>query len=112
MIMKKPEQVTITSDWEKDGKICHITSLKEVIPWADGHEKPEKYGKFSFTGYNPFPCREMRSTFVLIEKWMRENGWKRTHRVTKWISGYDVDDRTGEYINRYDEIYHYIPVVK
>lgn len=76
MTTKKLEKVIIVSDWRKDGKICHVRSEKKMV---EGVICPHlaKVGTFTFTGYNPFPCYSMKSTFEVVSKWLYENGWEK-----------------------------------
>ena len=65
--MQQKTEISIQSIWQKGDKICRITSTGEL----------KRVSTFRFSGYNPFPCFSMQSTFTVISKWMQENGWER-----------------------------------
>lgn len=55
-----------TSIWKKDGKVCKVHST-----WKKGSTNIT----FQFTGWNPFPCFSMMSTYPVVAKWLQDNGW-------------------------------------
>ncbi len=95
--MKRATKLIYTSTWKKEDKRCHITSEKQIRQQGiDPAINP--IGTFTFAGHNPFPCYSMKSTYGVITRWMRENGWTRI-KPQKMKVVYDViDDETGEII--------------
>ena len=62
--------ITSCSVWKReDGKQLKLFSRSER-----GNEKEKE---FHFSGYNPFPCKRMISTFGIVENWLKANGWER-----------------------------------
>lgn len=108
--MKRENKIIITSVWKNaNGYICHVTSEKRIVH-KEEWPRPDNKGKFTFSGYNPFPCYEMISTFESVSAWLKANGW------TQMIGGnqtifYDViNSITGEIIAETTETKIYIPV--
>lgn len=90
-------KVIFTSDWENDKKICHVHSKREIIrDIATGATYPTSVATFQFSGWNPFPCYSMHSTFGVVAKWMRENGWMPNGNYSKEIYYETIDTETGE----------------
>lgn len=99
---KKDITTTIMSIWQKEDKICRIQSTQE------GNGTPI----FVFRGYNPFPCFNMKSTFTIINKWMKENGWERKPGGYKVVTIDEIDPETGELLWHSSTRETYIPVEK
>lgn len=102
MIKRK---ITRSSKWKKGDKLCTMYSVRE----NDADMKM----KFWFAGWNPFPCFHMMSTYEVIEKWMKENGWEMLQ--TGSIASFEkkeIDDETGEIKKVDTTVHHYNSLVK
>ena len=48
----------------------------------------ERYYTFHITGWNPLPCKSFTGGYLVLAKWLTENGWKRD--ISTYEYGYDV----------------------
>lgn len=70
-------KIIITSNWEKDGKVCRVLSERDIVLEPNSRKRvPVPVATFQFSGYNPLPCYSMQSTFEIVSQWMYKNGWK------------------------------------
>ena len=100
--MKQKTEISIQSIWQKGNEICRIYSSGLY---------GGRVSTFRFSGYNPFPCYSMESTFTVINQWMKENGWTKKpggFRVT--TTTFCNDDK--EIIKVYETKETYIPVLE
>lgn len=63
------KKITSCSIWVKGEKKLRLFSSSE--------DQAKKTREFFFTGYNPFPCYSMESTFHIVAAWLKANGWER-----------------------------------
>lgn len=63
------KKITSCSIWVKGEKKLRLFSSSE--------DQVKKTREFFFTGYNPFPCYSMESTFHIVAAWLKANGWER-----------------------------------
>ena len=98
--MQQKTEIAIQSIWQKGNEICRIYSSGLF---------GGRVSTFRFSGYNPFPCYSMESTFTVIEEWMKANGWTRKpggFRVTTTTFFNDNGDK----VKVYETKETYIPV--
>ena len=51
---------------------------------------------FFFSGWNPFPCYSMQSTFGVVAKWLYANGWRPNGNSSVKTFYETIDTETGE----------------
>ena len=76
------------------------TTITSCSVWAKGnkkmrlvanYEKGEKPKTFYCIGHNPFPCFTMKSTYHIVNEWLKANGWEQQ------TGGFFVTNTRSEY---------------
>lgn len=105
MFTRKMSKEVHVSHWKKGDKSCIIRSEKS----AD-NDYWDRVSTFTFSGYNPFPCYSMKSTYKVISAWMKENGWECKPNGYNACIYNIIDNGTGEVVTTCSSSTVYVPV--
>lgn len=94
--MRKETSVAYTSKWTDGNHTCMVHSERK---------SGERFAKFWFTGWNPFPCVYMESTYTLISEWLTAAGYKKAIQERVSYTTDTIDSETGEIIDHATAVY-------
>lgn len=94
---KREVSVVFVSRWSKENEICTVHSKRK---------EGDKTARFWFTGYNPFPCFYMMSTYTCVSGWLEGNGWKKDNFQRVSYTTDIIDDATGEILEHNCSVYN------
>lgn len=94
--MRKETSVVYTSKWTNGNHTCMVHSERK---------SGERFAKFWFTGWNPFPCVYMESTYTLISEWLTAAGYKKAIQERVSYTTDTIDSETGEIIDHTNVVY-------
>lgn len=97
--------ITSCSIWVKGEKKLRLFSSSE--------DQAKKTREFFFTGYNPFPCYSMESTFHIVAAWLKANGWERQPGgfITTSVSN-EYNEFGEKFVNTHTVVTRFVPVTK
>ena len=96
-MIETERNLTITSTWTKENKICHVHTNRD--PGDDfPPTKADKVCKAWFTGYNPFPCYTMETTYAVLADWLKANGWEKQKNMVIVYTCDQINTETGEVV--------------
>lgn len=88
----KESKVAYESVWKNGSRTCTVRATKL---------KGDKTAVFTFSGFNPFPCFYMQSTYACVAKWLQENGWKNGNKFSVTHTEDVINTETGEIISHH-----------
>lgn len=94
--MRKETSVVYTSKWTDGSHTCMVHSERK---------SGERFAKFWFTGWNPFPCVYMESTYTIISEWLTAAGYKKAIQERVSYTTDTIDSETGEIIDHTNVVY-------